>query len=40
MAVLVGALRIMGQKKEGLRKRVMAVFQPGEEGREGAKTLF
>ena len=40
MAMLVGAARLLRQRRAQLRGRVVLMFQPGEEGHGGAKAML
>jgi amidohydrolase len=40
VAMLVGAARLLAQRREAVEGRVMFMFQPGEEGHGGAKAML
>jgi amidohydrolase len=40
VAMLVGAARLLQARRKDLRGRVVLMFQPGEEGHDGAKTMI
>lgn len=40
VAMLVGAVRLLRAHREELRGRVVAMFQPGEEGHDGARKML
>jgi len=40
MAMLVGAARLLARQRDELAGRVLLVFQPGEEGHDGARLLL
>jgi amidohydrolase len=40
VAMLLGATRLLQQRRTDLKGRVVLMFQPGEEGHDGAKTMI
>jgi hippurate hydrolase len=40
VAMLIGAARLLKDRRQGLKGRVVLMFQPGEEGHDGAKIMI
>jgi amidohydrolase len=40
VAMLIGATRLLSDRRRDLKGRVVLMFQPGEEGHDGAKTMI